>query len=256
MNQLTIVKAGGKIIEDAASLKTFLKDFSQIAGHKILIHGGGSTATRLAERLCSTPPVLVDGRRITDEETLKVVVMVYAGLLNKQIVARLQALSLDAIGLSGADLNLIGATRRPVGTIDYGYVGDIREVNVPAFKELLQQNYTPVIAPITHDGAGQLLNTNADTVAGETAKALAYDYNVRLIYCLDKKGVLADENDENSAIPLLTKADFIQYKENGIIRDGMIPKLENAFEAIASGVKEIIITRASDLHTGSGTFIR
>ena len=254
MYQLTIVKVGGKIVEDDSTLNPFLKDFSLIAGHKILIHGGGSAATQLAGRL-GIESKMIDGRRITDEETLKVVTMVYGGLINKTLVARLQALNLDAIGLTGADMNLILAVKRPVKEIDYGYAGDICEVNAPALKELLTQNYAPVIAPLTHDGAGQLLNTNADTIAGEIARALAYDFNVRLIYCSDKKGVLLDENDDNSAILSLNKENFLRYKEEGIIRDGMIPKLENAFRAIAFGVKEIILTRASDIHTGGGTFI-
>jgi acetylglutamate kinase len=255
MHQLTIVKVGGKIVENESSLKTFLKDFSLIAGHKILIHGGGNAATQWAGRL-GVPSKMIDGRRITDEETLKIVTMVYAGLVNKNIVARLQVLNLDAIGLTGADMNLILAVKRPVQEIDYGYVGDIREINAPVLRELLTQNYVPVIAPLTHDGAGHLLNTNADTIAGATAQALAYDFNVRLIYCMDKKGVLLNENDETSVIPLLTKEDFLQYKEDGLIHDGMIPKLENAFNAIASGVKEIILTNAADIHTGGGTFIR
>jgi acetylglutamate kinase len=199
---------------------------------------------------------MIDGRRITDEETLKIVTMVYAGLVNKNLVARLQAFSLDAVGLTGADMNLLLAVRRPVSDIDYGYVGDIREVNAPVLKDLIHQNYVPVLAPLTHDGAGQLLNTNADTIAGETAKALAYDFNVRLIYCMDKKGVLLNENEENSTISLLTKEDFLRYRESGVICGGMIPKLESAFEVLASGVKEIILTRASDIHTGGGTFIR
>jgi acetylglutamate kinase len=255
MHQLTIVKVGGKIVEDPQSLKTFLKDFSLIAGNKILVHGGGVSATQLAEKLGIKSP-MVEGRRITDGETLKVVTMVYAGLVNKNIVAHLQALSLDAVGLTGADMNLIFSIKRPVKDIDYGYVGDVREVNAPVLKELLNQNYVPVIAPITHDGAGQLLNTNADTIAGETAKALAYDFNVRLIYCFDKKGVLLDEKDETSMIQLLTKEEFLQYKEEGIIKEGMIPKLDNAFEALASGVKEVILLRASNLNTGEGTYIR
>ena len=254
MQQLTIVKAGGKIVENDSSLKTFLKDFSSIAGHKILIHGGGNAATQLADQL-GIQSKMIDGRRITDEETLKVVTMVYAGLINKNIVAHLQALHLDAVGLTGADMNLILAVKRPVKDIDYGYAGDIREVNAPALKDLLTQNYVPVLAPLTHNGAGLLLNTNADTIAGAVARALAYDFNVRLIYCSDKKGVLLDENDENSTIFSLTKEDFLRYKEEGVIRGGMIPKLENAFNAIASGVKEIILTCASNIHTGGGTFI-
>jgi acetylglutamate kinase len=255
MNQLTIVKVGGKVIEDPESFKTFLKDFSLIAGHKILVHGGGSFATHLAGRL-GIQNQMVDGRRITDEETLKVITMVYAGLINKNIVARLQALNLDAVGLTGADLNLILSVKRPICDIDYGYVGDIREINAPVLKDLLSQNYVPVLAPVSHDGAGQLLNTNADTIAGETAKALVYGFNVRLIFCLDKKGVLMDEKDEKSIIPTLDKEEFARYKENGIIKDGMIPKLENAFAAIASGVKEVILVRASNLNRGEGTYIK
>lgn len=255
MNQLTIVKVGGKIVEDPKSLKALLKDFSLIAGHKILVHGGGRSATQIAERL-GIESKMVDGRRITDEETLKVVTMVYGGLVNKNIVAQLQALNLDALGLTGADLNVMLAVKRPVKEVDYGFVGDMKEVNGPVLSDLLNQNYIPVLAPITHDGKGQLLNTNADTIAGETAKALTYDFNVRLIYCFEKKGVLKDENDEDSVIPFIDKELFREYKEAGIIQGGMIPKLENAFQAIAAGVKEVIITRASEINTGKGTFIR
>jgi len=254
MNQLTIVKVGGKIVENDSSLRAFLKDFTLIAGHKILIHGGGNAATQLAEKL-GVPSRMIDGRRITDEETLKIVTMVYAGWINKTIVASLQGLSLDAIGMTGADMNLITAVKRPVKEIDYGYAGDVREINVPVLKDLLTQNYLPVIASLTHDGAGHLLNTNADTIAGEMAKALARDFKVRLIYCSDKRGVLLNEKDANSTLYSLTREEFLQYKKEGVIRDGMIPKLENAFAAIASGVKEIILTHASDIHKGSGTFI-
>ncbi len=255
MNQLTIVKVGGKIVEDEQGLMTLLQDFSKIAGHKLLVHGGGSSATRIAEKL-GIESQMVDGRRITDPETLKVVTMVYGGLVNKNIVAKLQALNIDAVGLTGADMNSILSAKRPVKEIDYGYVGDVKEVNAPVLNELINQGYTPVLAPITHDGKGQLLNTNADTIAGETAKALAFDYNVRLIYCFEKKGVLMDEKDEDSVISSLTKEEFLEYKEKQIIQGGMIPKLENAFEAIAAGVKEVIITRANEINTGKGTLIR
>ncbi|MCC8146004.1 MAG: acetylglutamate kinase [Bacteroidales bacterium] len=255
MNQLTIVKVGGKIVEDPEALKSLLKDFSLIAGHKLLVHGGGRSTTQIAEKL-GIENKMVDGRRITDEETLKVVTMVYGGLVNKNIVAQLQALNLDAIGLTGADLNVMLAVKRPVKDVDYGFVGDMKEVNGPALSDLLNQNYIPVLAPITHDGKGQLLNTNADTIAGETAKALTYDFNVRLIYCFEKRGVLKDENDDDSVIPFIDNELFQQYKEAGIITGGMIPKLQNAFQAIRSGVKEVIITRASDINTGKGTFIR
>jgi acetylglutamate kinase len=255
MQQLTIVKIGGKIVENPESLAAFLKDFTQIAGDKILVHGGGRSATDLAERL-GLETKMTDGRRITDSEMLKVVTMVYAGLVNKNIVAQLQMLHVDAIGLSGADMNLILSDKRPVKEIDYGFVGDIRTVNAPVLLELLKQNFLPVIAPITHDGNGNLLNTNADTIAAETAKAMAFDCNVRLIYCFEKKGVLMNEADENSLISVLDYELFQQYKEEGVIQGGMIPKLENAFQSIAYGVKEVIITQASDVSSGKGTFIR
>jgi acetylglutamate kinase len=255
MNQLTIVKVGGKIVEEPESLKALLKDFSLIAGNKILVHGGGRSATQLAEQL-GIKSQMVDGRRITDAETLKVVVMVYAGLVNKNIVAQLQNLRVDAIGLTGADMNLILSQKRPVKDIDYGFAGDVKEVNAPVLLDLLQQNYVPVLSPITHDGEGTLLNTNADTIAGETAKALAFEFNVRLIYCFEKKGVLLNENDENSVIESLDLELFQQYKEEGIIHAGMIPKLENAFQAIAAGVKQVIITSPAEMNTGKGTFIQ
>jgi len=255
MQQLTIIKVGGKIVEEPESLTAFLKDLAVIAGDKILIHGGGRSATAMAEKL-GLETKMADGRRITDAEMLKVVTMVYAGLVNKNIVAQLQKLGVDAIGLTGADMNLILSQKRPVKEIDYGFVGDVRQVNAPALLELLKQNYLPVIAPLTHDGNGNLLNTNADTIAAEVAKSLAFDCNVRLIYCFEKQGVLMNEADEGSLIPVLDFELFQQYKSEGIIQGGMIPKLENAFQAIASGVKEVIITRASDVKAGKGTFIR
>jgi len=255
MHQLTIVKIGGKIVENSESLTTFLKDFNLIVGDKILIHGGGRSATDLAEKL-GVETKMTNGRRITDAEMLKVVIMVYAGLVNKNIVAQLQKLQMDAIGLSGADINLILSQKRPVKDINYGFVGDIKEINAPALLDLLKQNYLPVIAPITHDGNGNLLNTNADTIAAEIAKAMAFDYNVRLIYCFEKKGVLLNEADEKSCIPVLDFESFQQYKTEGIIQGGMIPKLDNAFQAIASGVKEVIITCASEVNTGKGTYIQ
>jgi len=255
MQQLTIVKIGGKIVEDPESLSAFLKDFTLIAGDKILVHGGGTSATLLAEKL-GVETKMTEGRRITDAEMLKVVTMVYAGLVNKNIVAQLQKIGIDAVGLTGADMNLILSEKRPVKEIDYGFVGDIQDVNAPALLELLHQNYFPVIAPLTHDGNGNLLNTNADTIAAEIAKTLAFDYNVRLIYCFEKRGVLLNETDDESLIPILDFELFQQYKSEGIIQGGMIPKLDNAFRAIASGVKEVIITRASDVNTGKGTYIR
>lgn len=252
---LTIVKVGGKVVEDADSLQSLLNQFSKIAGYKLLVHGGGRSATDLASKL-GIESKMVDGRRITDEETLKIAVMVYAGLVNKSIVAGLQALGLDAIGLTGADMNIIQSVKRPVKEIDYGFVGDVRAVNSQVLSKLLENNYVPVLSPVTHDGAGQLLNTNADTIAGETAKALSFDYNTRLIYCFEKKGVLLDEADDNSLIQFLDKELYEEYKAKQIITGGMIPKLDNAFQAIASGVKEVIITSADNLDKAEGTIIR
>jgi acetylglutamate kinase len=255
MTQLTIVKVGGQIVEEPESLNRLLQDFSRIAGNKILVHGGGRSATKLAQRL-GVESKMIDGRRVTDEETLKIVTMVYGGLVNKNIVAKLQALGVDAIGLTGADMNVILSEKRLVKEIDYGFVGDVKEVNAPVLSDLLNQRFVPVLAPLTHDGKGNLLNTNADTIAGETAKGLALHFNVRLIFCFEKAGVLMNENDEKSVIPVLDRELFRQYKEEEIIQGGMIPKLENAFEALAAGVKEVIITQASEINSGKGTTIR
>jgi acetylglutamate kinase len=253
--QLTIVKVGGRIIEEPDLLNTLLKDFSKIAGYKMLIHGGGRMATDLAKKL-GVESKMADGRRITDEETLKIATMVYAGLVNKKIVAGLQALGVDAVGLTGADMNLITSRKRPVKEIDYGFVGDIKTVNSKVLSELLSQGFTPVLAPLTHDGEGNLLNTNADSIAAETAVSLAYDFNVRLIYCFEKNGVLTNENDDKSVIPTLDCELYQQYKDGGVIKDGMIPKLDNAFRAHAAGVREIVITSAAGLNTGGGTYIQ
>ncbi len=255
MEQLTLVKVGGKIVEEEDSLKSLLKDFASIEGFKILVHGGGRSATRLAEKL-GIESQLVDGRRITDSETLKIVTMVYAGLVNKNIVAKLQALDLNALGLTGADMNIILSEKRPVKTVDYGFVGDVKKVDITLLSELIRRQVIPVLAPLTHDKNGNILNTNADTIAGETAKALAASFNVRLIYCFEKKGVLLDENNDDSVIPEITQHLFEQYVSQGMISGGMIPKLENALDAIRAGVKEVIITHASQIQTGNGTIIR
>lgn len=256
MQDLTIVKVGGRIVEEEASLHDLLSRFSHIAGHKLLVHGGGRSATRMAERL-GLESQMVDGRRITDAETLKVVTMVYGGLVNKNIVAQLQAIGINALGLTGADMNLILSDKRPVKTVDYGYVGDVKEVNTQLLGRLIDMNIVPVLAPLTHDGKGHMLNTNADTIAGETAKAMAELYNVRLVFCFEKKGVLMDENDDDSVIPSLTKSDFERLVNDGVIKGGMIPKLQNAFLSIESSVKEVIITQASDLDKdAAGTHIR
>ncbi len=254
MEKITIVKVGGKIVEDDESLQRLLADFSNIAGNKILVHGGGRSATKIAEKL-GIESKMVNGRRITDEETLKVVTMVYAGLVNKNIVAKLQSKYVNALGLTGADMNVILSDKRPVKEIDYGFVGDVRFVNAEALIEILKQNVVPVMSSITHDGKGNLLNTNADTIAGEVAKSLSYDYDVTLIYCFEKKGVLKDENDDNSVIHEINEELFKQYVEEGIISGGMIPKLENAFNSLKSGVGRIIITEASEICTGKGTHI-
>lgn len=252
MDKLTIIKVGGKIVEEEQSLQQLLEDFSRIEGHKILVHGGGRSATKLAERL-GIESHMVNGRRITDLETLKVVTMVYGGLVNKNIVAHLQALGMNALGLTGADMNLILSDKRPVKEIDYGYVGDVKKVNIDILSSLIQQGIVPVLAPLTHDGKGNILNTNADTIAGETAKALARIFDVSLVYCFEKKGVLMDENDDDSLISQLNKADFERLVGQGVIQGGMIPKLENAFYSIAAGVKEVIITSAAELGKNSGT---
>lgn len=254
MNRLTIIKVGGKIVEEEQSLQQLLKDFAQIEGHKILVHGGGRSATKLAERL-GIESRIVNGRRITDLETLQVVTMVYGGLVNKNIVAKLQALGINALGLTGADMNMMLSDKRPVKDIDYGYVGDVKKVNIDILSSLIQQGIIPVLAPLTHDGKGNILNTNADTIAGETAKALAQIFDVSLVYCFEKKGVLMNEKDDDSVIPRINKTEFERFVEQGVIQGGMIPKLENAFNSIEAGVKEVVITSASELGKNTGTRI-
>lgn len=252
--QLIIVKVGGKIVEEPETLQRLLTDFKAIPGKKILVHGGGRSATAMATRL-GIESHMVDGRRITDGPMLDVVTMVYAGLVNKNIVAGLQARGINAIGLTGADCNVMRSDRRPVGEVDYGFVGDVKEVNAPFLSSLLDQNIVPVLAPLTHDCKGQLLNTNADTIAGETARALASAYKVTLIYCFEKPGVLLDENDDTSVIPYLSYYDFPRLVEDGTISGGMIPKIQNAFAALQAGVSSVLITKASSLDTLTGTTI-
>lgn len=252
---LTIVKVGGKIVEDETSLQQLLHDFSSLPGYKLLVHGGGRSATRLAAQM-GVETHMVDGRRITDKDMLDIVVMVYAGLVNKKIVAALQAKGMNAVGLTGADLDVIRSVKRPVVSIDYGFVGDVKAVNSEILSNLIRMNVIPVMAPLTHDGNGQMLNTNADTIAGETAKALADSFDVTLIYCFEKKGVLWDAEDEDSVIPVITQDDFTNYVQQGVIQGGMIPKLENAFSAIKAGVKQVIITSAESLGEHQGTVIK
>lgn len=241
---LTIIKVGGKIVEEPATLSRLLEDFSALPGLKILVHGGGRSATAVAARL-GVETRMVDGRRVTDAEMLRVVTMVYGGLVNKTIVAGLQAHGVNALGVTGADMNLLLSDRRPVKDVDYGFVGDVKSVNTLGFRGLLGMGVVPVIAPLTHDGHGSMLNTNADTMAGETAKALSVDYDVTLIYCFERPGVLKDETDDDSVIGSITPAVYDWLKDEGIVSGGMIPKLDNAFAALAGGVKKVVITCAS-----------
>lgn len=252
---LTIVKVGGKIVEEPHTLARLIKDFAGIAGLKLLVHGGGRSATRLAGQL-GIEQKMVDGRRITDLETLRVVTMVYGGLVNKSIVTSLHAAGINAIGLTGADMDIIRSHRRPAGEIDYGYVGDVDKVDAQAIARLLEAGLVPVIAPLSHDGKGSMLNTNADTIASEVAQALAPLFDVTLTFCFEKAGVLADENDDNSVIEKIDRATYQQLRDQNIIAGGMIPKLDNAFKALKSGVKEVVITRADAIAIpGRGTLI-
>jgi acetylglutamate kinase len=255
MESLNIIKVGGKIVEESASLAELLRTFSSLEGRKVLVHGGGRSATSIASQL-GIESKMVNGRRITDAAMLKVVTMVYGGLVNKNIVASLQSLGINALGLTGADLGYMLSTKRPVKDVDYGYVGDVRSVQSEILADLIGKGIVPVLAPLTHDGEGHLLNTNADTIAGEAAKALSRHFDVTLTYCFEKKGVLMDENDEESVIPELTRSSFDRLTREGIIQGGMIPKLENSFSAIDAGVKQVVITQASELGRGSGTVIR
>ena len=253
--KLTVIKVGGKIVEEEATLNQLLNDFAAIKGHKVLVHGGGRSATKLAAQL-GIESQMVNGRRITDAETLKVVTMVYGGLVNKNIVAGLQAKGVNAIGLTGADMNVIRSVKRPVKDVDYGFVGDVEIVNAELLGNLIHQGIVPVMAPLTHDGKGSMLNTNADTIAGETAKALAQLFDVTLVFCFEKKGVLRDENNDESVIPVITPPDFEEYVSQGVIQGGMIPKLENSFSAINAGVSQVIITQASAINCEGGTLIK
>ncbi len=248
MSPLFVVKIGGNVLDHPEALDTFLKDFSSIPQPKILIHGGGKIATRLGDKL-GIEAKYVNGRRITDDNTIDLVTMVYGGLVNKQVVAALQAKGCNAIGLTGADANVIPALKRPVTTIDYGWVGDIEEdsVNAATLSALLNVGLVPVMAPLTHDGKGHILNTNADTIASALAVGLSSFYQVRLIYCFEKKGVLENINDETSVIPLINQDNHKRLLSEGKLADGIIPKIDNAFAAIRSGVKEVLIGDAKDL---------
>lgn len=245
-DQILIVKVGGNVLDDNQETLGFLEQFSKLPQRKILIHGGGKIATDISSRM-GIETKMVDGRRITDLETLRVATMVYAGWSNKTVVAYLQSIGVNALGVSGADLNLIQAVKRPVKEIDYGWVGDVSMVNVNQWSFLIDNGILPVLCAITHDMAGHLLNTNADTMAAEVAMALSEKYEVQLVYCFEKKGVMLDQHDDSTVIKQLTKANFNSYKQTGIISKGMIPKLENAFKASDKGIKDVYICAAQDI---------
>ncbi len=252
---LTIVKVGGAVVEDEAQLRQLLTDFIAIKGAKILVHGGGRRATTIAGKL-GIETKMVEGRRITDAEMLEVVTMVYGGLVNKHIVASLQAMGADAIGLTGADANVIQAHRRPLKNgIDYGFVGDVDKVESSKIAHFIDKNIVPVIAPLTHDGQGNMLNTNADTMASEMAKAMAAHYDVTLLFAFEKPGVLANPDDDTSVISSITRDDFVRLKADGTISGGMLPKIENALQAIDAGVRRVVITSAKAIDGQQGTII-
>ena len=254
--KLTIVKVGGAVVEDEAQLTQLLKDFAAIEGATILVHGGGRRATKVAAAL-GIETKMVDGRRITDAEMLEVVTMVYGGLVNKHVVASLQALGVDAIGLCGADGDIIRSVKRPLKNgIDYGFVGDVKKADGEKIAHFIGKNLVPVIAPLTHDGQGNILNTNADTMASEVAKAMAELYDVTLIFSFEKKGVLSNPEDDESVIPVITRPDFEQYKADGTISGGMLPKIENALDAVEAGVSQVIITLATAIDGQHGTIIK
>lgn len=249
MEQLIVVKIGGNIIDDESKLSSFLQAFSQIKEEKILVHGGGKIATTIGNKL-GIESKYHNGRRITDTETLDLVTMVYGGLINKKIVAGLQALGCNAIGLTGADGNILAAEKRPVGEVDFGYVGDIKKdgVNASLLAQLLDNGLTPVLAPLTHNGEATLLNTNADTIAQKIAEAMADLMPVKLVYCFEKKGLLSDVDNDSSVINNINETTYNGLKANGTISGGMIPKVENALAAVKTKVSRVIIGHADDLH--------
>lgn len=252
--KITVIKVGGKIVEEPASLAALLDRFAAVEGAKVLIHGGGRSATKIAERL-GIDSKMVGGRRITDADTLQVVTMVYGGLVNKNIVAGLQARGVNALGLTGADCNIIRAHKRPVGEVDYGFVGDVDYADGQMLGRLIEQGIVPIVAPLTHDGNGNLLNTNADTMAAETAKGLAKLYDVTLTYCFEFPGVMRNPDDAESLIATIDKASYKQLLADGTVSGGMIPKIDNAFNAIDNGVSQVVITRADAIDGNSGTHI-
>ena len=252
---LKIIKVGGAVVEDDEQLTQLLKDFSAIEGRKVLVHGGGRRATKIGAQL-GIESQMVNGRRITDAQTLEVVTMVYGGLVNKNLVARLQANGVNALGLTGADMNVIRSHKRPIKDgIDFGFVGDVEQADGKMLHTLIEAGITPVMAPLTHDGQGTILNTNADTIASETAKALAPYYDVTLIYAFEKPGVLSNPDDDSSVIPVITRESYRQFVAEGVISGGMMPKIENALAAIEAGVDRIVITRATDINHQKGTIV-
>ena len=240
MDKLSVVKIGGNVIEEETVLKSFLTDFAQMQGPKILVHGGGKKATAMAHQL-DVPVQMVEGRRITDDKNLDIITMLYGGKINKNIVAQLQGLSCNAIGLSGADGNAIQAIKRPFKTIDYGFVGDVTGVNSAFFKMLLEAGYTPVCCAITHDQKGQLLNTNADTIASTLSKGLSEYFEVSLWYCFEKQGVLENIEDDKTVISIITPQKYQNLKAADIIHSGMIPKIDNCFDALENGLSQVKI---------------
>ena len=256
MEQVTVIKVGGAIVEDTERLAQLLDRFAALPGQKVLVHGGGRRATKVASAL-GIESKMVEGRRITDADMLEVVTMVYGGLVNKNIVAQLQSRGVNAIGLTGADMNVIHSHKRPKKDgVDYGFVGDVDKADGRRLLSLIRDGLTPVMAPLTHDGMGHILNTNADTIAAETAKALAREgATTTLVYCFEKAGVLADPDDEGSVISTINRDEFVRLVANGTISGGMIPKITNALAAVDAGVDRVIITRAESIGTATGTVI-
>lgn len=250
---ILVIKIGGNIVDDATALKKFLADFAALKIPRVLIHGGGKIASRIGDQLGMVSQYK-DGRRITDDQTVDLVTMVYGGLINKQLVAALQALGVNAWGLTGADGNLIPASKRPVGEIDYGWVGDVKPDDLPAeqWKAMLDAGFVPVVAPLTHDGQGHMLNTNADTIASSIAIALSKKASVRLVYCFEKKGVLESVEDDHSVIPLINRSLYQSLKSDGKLFAGILPKIDNAFAAIEAGVQEVLIGHADQLQSNAG----
>ena len=258
---LTIVKVGGKVVEEEQSLNALLDDFASLEGQKALVHGGGRSATKLSEQL-GIQAQMIEGRRVTDAQTLRIVTMVYAGLVNKNIVAQLQSRRVNALGLTGADMGVIRSDKRAPKRmsdgqlVDFGFVGDVREVHTEVLTSLISQGVVPVLSPITHDGNGNLLNTNADTIASELARAMAANANVKLVFCFEKPGVMLNPDDDDTLIPELDHKTSKDYQATGIVAAGMIPKLDNGFEALRKGVASVVITNVQGLKTGKGTTLR